>query len=280
MVSSRAPSIIGYLSAGIYLILTLVYLLYPTISSKVVITGWIAFIAMTLGALLGSKSRAEEERHALNLVWGYGLSSGAMITSAAIFILPPALSQHMQAGGLGVAAGIIAGFVGHTAGHRTSHTTIQFDYTTASLTAHTVTAGIIIGVVYATLPELGLLLGIAIVSHKAPAGYAASRRLTRIDRSPAALLTPAAGLGIAAVTTNILTPTTTPMFNSLLFGFAAGIFLHIAMDFLPRCELGSEVYEVATTSQDSHDLLDKLRLHAVISTALGGTAVVIAWLLV
>jgi len=68
--------------------------------------------------------------------------------------------------------------------------------------------------------------------------------------------------------------------NAVVFGFAAGVFLHVAMDFLPRCEVGGEVGEVARMSDDAHALLDKLRVHAVVSTSIGGLAVFLAWLFV
>jgi ZIP family zinc transporter len=45
----------------------------------------------------------------------------------------------------------------------------------------------------------------------------------------------------AGVPTAVLAVPGTDATNALVFGFAAGIFLHIAMDFLPRCEVGGEV---------------------------------------
>jgi len=71
-----------------------------------------------------------------------------------------------------------------------------------------------------------------------------------------------------------------PALNAAVFGFAAGVFLHIAMDFLPSCEVGGEVDEVCGLSEHSHELLDALRIHAVGSTAIGGLAVFVAWLAV
>jgi ZIP family zinc transporter len=62
-----------------------------------------------------------------------------------------------------------------------------------------------------------------------------------------------------------------------VFGFATGVFLHVAMDFLPRCELGSEIHEALAIEDDAHALLDQLRLHAVGSTLVGGLVVVLAW---
>ena len=52
------------------------------------------------------------------------------------------------------------------------------------------------------------------------------------------------------------------------------------MDFLPRCEIGSEVHELLSVSGDAHVLLDRLRLHAVASTSIGGLGVLFAWLVI
>ena len=63
-------------------------------------------------------------------------------------------------------------------------------------------------------------------------------------------------------------------------GFAAGVFLHVAMDFLPECEVGGEVSEAASIEADAHAVLDRMRVHAVASTVAGGAAVFLAWLAV
>ncbi|MFC7165436.1 ZIP family metal transporter [Halospeciosus flavus] len=241
---------------------------------------WVAFVAMVSGAVLGKRGSVE---HAGGLVWGYGLASGAMITSAAAFIVPGAIGHHPAFGGFGIAAGVVTGFAGHTVGHRLAHRDLPLDNTAAAITAHALTAGLIIGVVYTGMPELGPLLGLAIVSHKGPAGYAAARRLVRNGRTPAMLLLPAAAVGLAALGVALLGPAvqsflSTPLVRALVFGFAAGIFLHVAMDFLPRCEIGSEVHEVVKTDGDAHEVLDRLRIHAVGSTVLGGAAVFTVWL--
>jgi len=244
-------------------------------AEKVVAISWVAFAAMAGAALLGERSGATTD--ASKLVWGYGLASGAMIASAAAFIVPDAIGHHPKFGGFGVALGILVGFSAHTLGHRATHVDLPFDHTAAELTAHSVTAGAIIGIVYGNMPELGLLLGLAIVSHKGPAGYAAADRLRRSGKPVSVLLLPAAGLGITAIPTALLElPSSAPL-NAVVFGFAAGVFLHVAMDFLPRCELGGEVYEVASVNDDAHALLDRLRTRAVASTALGGAVVFLAW---
>jgi len=244
-------------------------------AEKVVAIAWVAFAAMAGAALLGERSGATTD--ASKLVWGYGLASGAMIASAAAFIVPDALNHHPKFGGFGVALGILVGFSAHTLGHRATHVDLPFDHTAAELTAHALAAGAIIGIVYGNMPNLGLLLGLAIVSHKGPAGYAAADRLRRSDKPVSVLLLPAAGVGITAIPAALLELPSSDPLNAVVFGFAAGVFLHVAMDFLPRCELGGEVYEVASVDDDDHALLDRLRTRAVASTALGGAVVFLAW---
>ncbi|PSQ22261.1 ZIP family metal transporter [Halobacteriales archaeon QS_8_65_32] len=243
--------------------------------SKVLVISWVAFAAMAGAAVFGR--RAAETASARGLVWGYGLASGAMITSAAVFLVPQAVGYDPRVGGFGVAAGVLAGFGAHTIGHRLTHIETPFDTTAAEITVHALAAGAIIGLVYATLPDLGLLLGLAIVSHKGPAGYAAARRLAHNDKPVSVLLLSAAGVGITAIPAATLPIPEIPVLNAAIFGFASGVFLHVAMDFLPECEAGTEVGEVAALSGAAHDRLDRFRVHAVASTALGGIVVFLAW---
>jgi len=247
---------------------------------KVLAISWVAFAAMVAGAYLGG---AATETDPTRLVWGYGLASGAMVTSAAMFLVPQAIGIGGQAGtprlgGIGIALGLIVGYSGHVIGHRLTHRELPMDVTTAQISAHALSAGAIIGLVYGSMPSLGLLLGLAIVSHKGPAGYAAARRLRRGDKPVSALLLPAAGVGLTAIPAASLPVPDSPEVSAVVFGFAAGIFLHVAMDFLPHCDAGSEIDQVCSLHEESHDLLDRLRTHAVGSTAVGGAAVVVAWL--
>jgi ZIP family zinc transporter len=248
-----------------------------TSATKLLGIAWIAFFAMGGAALVGSHANTERP---VGLVWGYGLASGAMLTSAAAFLVPQAIGQAPRPGGFGIAAGILVGFAGHTVGHRLTHRELPLDRTTAELTAHALAAGSIIGVIYTAMPDLGPLLGLAIVSHKAPAGYAAARRLAAKGRSATPLLLPAAGVGLAALPMTMLSFPADPTVNAVVFGFAAGIFLHVAMDFLPHCETGSDVHNAVTRADNDHDhdRLDRLRLHAALSTVVGGVAVVLAYL--
>jgi ZIP family zinc transporter len=246
---------------------------------KVLAIGWMAFVAMAGAAVLAARSRADDA-HATRLVWGYGLASGAMVTSAAVFLIPEAIGYDPKLGGFGIAAGLIAGYSGHTIGHRFSHLDLPMETTTAQLTVHSLADGVIIGTAYTVLPDLGLLLGVGIVSHKGPAGYAAAHRLRGREQSIGMIVLPAAATGFAAILAGLLQPPTSTAFSAVVFGFAAGIFLHMAMDFLPECEVGSEIGERAALGGDAHALLDRLRIHAVVSTVLGAIAVVLAWLAV
>jgi len=249
------------------------------VAPKVLGIAWAAFLAMAGAIPLGA--RAGRRQHATRLVWGYGLASGAMITSAAVFLVPGAIGHHSAFGGFGIALGVVVGYSAHTIGHRLTHIDAPFEDTAIRLVAHALAAGSVIGVVYAAMPSLGPLLGLAIVSHKGPAGYAAANRLSGQDKPVWPLLIPAAGVGLTAIPMALLEIPTTPIVNALVFGFASGIFLHVAMDFLPRCEVGGEIDQLSSIAAPAdHDLLDRLRLHAVSSTGLGGMAVVVGWLLV
>ena len=244
---------------------------------KLLAISWVAFAAMAGAAPLGARAARADASDGRRIVWGYGLASGAMVTSAAVFLIPQAIAHDPSIGGFGVALGLLAGFSAHTIGHRLTHREYPFDHTTVELTAHSLTAGSIIGLVYATLPSLGLLLGLAIVSHKGPAGYVAARRLEGEGKSVSLLLLPAAGVGLTAIPVGLLSPPGDPVVQAVVFGFASGVFLHVAMDFLPHCEFGSEISDRLGVSEGDHALLDRLRTHAVASTALGGLTVFLAW---
>ena len=91
---------------------------------------------------------------------------------------------------------------------------------------------------------------------------------------------PATGVGIAGIVSSLIALPAAGPVRGVVFGFAAGVFLHVAMDFLPRCEIGSEVHDLLSVSGDAHALLDRLRLHAVASTSIGGLVVLAAWLVI
>jgi ZIP family zinc transporter len=264
-------------AAGTVLFVALSGVAFASGTGKVLVVSWVAFGAMAVGAVLGRRAVASYPRR---LVWGYGLASGAMVTSAAVFLLPQAIGLDARVGGFGVAGGLLVGYGSHVVGHRLTHVDVGLDLTAAQITAHALSAGLIIGLVYGSMPALGLLLGVAIVSHKGPAGYAAAHRLREADKPVSVLLLPAAGVGLTAIPAALLPVPEVAAVNAAVFGFAAGVFLHVAMDFLPSCEVGGEVDEVCSLSEHSHGLLDRLRAHAVASALLGGIAVFLSWLTV
>ncbi|WP_135664282.1 ZIP family metal transporter [Halorhabdus rudnickae] len=271
--------LLGGLSTVLLVVFTAVGLFGPAPPEigKLVVISWVAFAAMAGGALVGARTSG---RHPRGLVWGYGLASGAMIASAAAFLVPQAIGQDPRLGGFGIAAGILVGYNAHTIGHRLSHLDLPMTTTATELAAHALSAGLIIGVIYGQMPELGLLLGVAIVSHKGPAGYAAARRLALDGKSAVPLLLPSAGVGLTALPVAMVALPSAPAINAVVFGFAAGVFLHVAMDFLPSCEVGGEIDQAAGMTETSHELLDRLRVQSLLSTTLGGVVVVVAWLLV
>lgn len=233
---------------------------------KVLAIAWTSFGAMVLGALVGLRGPAGPR----GLVWGYGLTAGAMTAAAAAFLVPLAVRAQPQLGGFGVGAGLLAGFaVGALASRGGRHAGEMTDTSVLRLTVHAVTAGLIIGVVYAQLPA-GLLLGLSIISHKGPAGYAAARWLSRRGTPPLTLLLPAVGVGVPALAAGLAQPQIPPGARALVFGLAAGIFLNIAGDFLPRPG-SAHLAEVEGVG-------DAGRIHAAASTLVGGSAVFLAWL--
>ncbi len=250
------------------------------VSWKLLAISWTAFAAMAVGAPLGA--RAATSDHPLEPVWGYGLASGAMVTSAALFLIPQALGQHGKYGALGIAIGFLAGYVGHQIGHRLSHLELPIDRVSAELTTHALSAGAIIGAIYAAMPSLTSVLGLAMISHKGPAGYAAARRLAADGRSVATLLLPAAAVGVIALPIGIAGFSPPTVFRGLFFGVAAGVFLHVAVDMLPECTAGSETCPVDPTdpADDAHRRLDRLRAHASVSAIVGATVVALAWAIV
>ncbi|NBC64975.1 MAG: ZIP family metal transporter [Bacteroidetes bacterium] len=245
---------------------------------KIVGISWTAFLSMAAAMPIGIRSAGQNKFN--HLIAGYGLASGAMITSAAIFLVPTAINHHPVYGGLGIAAGVISGFAIHSLNHGLTHTTSSLDSVVIELTSHALTAGVIIGTVYAAMPELSILLGLAIVSHKAPAGYAASQRLAKKGKSARWILLPAAAVGITALPVSLLNVPGNDIVNALIFGFATGVFFHVAMDFLPECEVGGNIHKESDLTHKEHYILDEYRKWAVLNTFTGGFIVFLAWYLI
>ncbi|TYP95531.1 zinc transporter, ZIP family [Fodinibius salinus] len=271
-----SDKVIAYSTITILCLLTVFAMLDS--NWKVIGISWIAFGAMALAIPMGVQAAGKTKLN--NLIAGYGLASGAMITSAAIFLVPTAVNHDPVYGGVGIAVGIMAGFAIHTLNHGLTHTSFATPPVVLELTSHALAAGLIIGIVYAAMPEIGLLLGIAIVSHKAPAGYAASRRLKMQGKSSVLLLLPASAIGLTALPVSMINIPGNAVANALIFGFATGIFFHVAIDFLPECEVGGNIHRDTKLDHDEHHKLDKYRQWAVLNTFIGGIVVFAAWYIV
>lgn len=212
--------------------------------------------SMIAGIGLGLLRHASDR--ALN--WAMGISAGLMLTSSSAFLLPTAIARgYPQLGGFGVAAGLTSGYALRRVADRVHSPRASLDDVVLRLVLHTFSAGIVIGVIYSALPGVGLLLGMTIVAHKGPAGYAAARRMRVAGRSVVPLLIPAGGVGIPAIALGLAGITLSGQANAVVFGIAAGVFLDIAVGFLPAREAGPG---------------------AVASVVAGGAIVAAAWLMI
>ncbi|RJS93365.1 ZIP family metal transporter [Salinisphaera sp. Q1T1-3] len=194
---------------------------------KLVVIAIVAFAAMMAGWWLAGRIGSGVRVAAA----ADGLAGGAMLTSAALFLLPMAVGPDPVLGSAGVAAGLVIGIaLDRLIGieHGTVH---MRDASVAAITLHALAAGVVMGLIYARMPALGLLLGTAIISHKLPAGYALARNRRYRGLSAAPILWPAAMVGLAAIPVALTITPGTPADNAGLFGIATGVFMHVGQDF-------------------------------------------------
>lgn len=236
-----------------------------------------AFLAMAGGVAIG---RYGSFTTPTRRVWAYGLSSGAMLASAAALLAPKAIAHHATYGGFAIAFGYLLGFAGHELGHLFSHRELPLNATLSELTLHALLAGSIMGVLYGSLPSLTPLFGYGIVAHKLPAGFGGATALER-DDLPAVLMTlPAAAVGLAAIPLSVVTPALGPIVRAVFYGVSTGVFAHVALDMIPECSGGGEGHghdhgggSVCSAEADAQ------RRHAVASTVAGTGILFLVWLL-
>lgn len=262
-----------FAALSLFVLLSFVAVIYA--KWKVLGISWIGFAAMAGAIPLGARKPGKKQL--ISLVVGYGIASGAMITAAAIFLIPEAIHYDAIYGGVGIALGILLGFTIHTLNHGLSHTALPADPILIELTTHSLTDGIIIGLVYAAMPQLGLLLGAAIIAHKAPAGYAAAKRLSVRGENTMLVVLPACALGLAAIPISLISIPENAIVNALVFGIATGVFFHVAMDFLPECEVGGNIQRQSNLDSHEHHRLDQYRKWAVMNIFVGGIIVFLLW---
>ncbi|MHA6801942.1 ZIP family metal transporter [Salinifilum ghardaiensis] len=228
---------------------------------KLLIIAAVSCLAMVAGAALAPRGIVNSS----TLTWAHGLAAGAMVASACGFLLPTAMERNPTLGGFGIAAGVLAGFAVHIGGAWFGSRAALLDDYVVRLTAHSVAAGLVMGAIYASMPSIGLLLGLAIISHKAPAGYVAARSLHESGRSVVPVVLPACGVGIAAIVVGLLGWPLSPPVTASAFGASAGLFLHVALDFLAHLERNRAAGS------------PRLAAHATASALTGAAVVVCAW---
>ncbi|HET7315367.1 hypothetical protein [Salinisphaera sp.] len=154
-----------------------------------------------------------------------GAAAGAMLAAALVLVVPHALIEHAGAGALGLLLGLGVGLALQiTASGRGGRAML------GALTLHSICDGVVLGALYTLIPALGWGAGLAILAHKAPAGYALARRLARSRSRRILVVLPALGTGLGALCTAMM-PAVVALPAGLIFGAAAGLFLFVALAF-------------------------------------------------
>ncbi|WP_123591367.1 ZIP family metal transporter [Salinisphaera orenii] len=196
---------------------------------KIALIALAAFAAMSAGAALGYRATGSSAAwQALD-----GVAGGAMIAAACVLLLPAAIELDPPLAGLGVALGLLFGLALHRACRKRAWRPGALgESSLIALTVHSAGAGVVIGMLYGQMPELGLWLGTVIVAHKLPAGYAIARRLRAQGGALAGVALPACAVGLVAVpvatAAGVLPPSAAV--GAVCQGLAAGVFLHVGLE--------------------------------------------------
>lgn len=193
-----------------------------------------AWLAMVLG-VCAARSVPRVARWA---AWADGMAAGAMVASACVFLLPMAMGAAPDRGALGVAGGVLIGSLLHVWARNRRLDGHAADASLTAIILHAVGAGVVIGLIYARMPSLGLLLGVAIVSHKLPAGYALARRRAQGGLAWHPVLWPACAVGLVCIPVGLWVAPGSAADNAALFGFATGVFMYVGLDFSRPQEAG------------------------------------------
>ena len=87
------------------------------------------------------------------------------------------------------------------------------------------------GLAYGAVPSLSVLLGVVIIAHKLPAGYALARARQTMGRSRLPIVAPSFAVGLVAIPVALGVGQSGAAAHALLAGVATGIFLHVGFDF-------------------------------------------------
>lgn len=187
-----------------------------------------ACVTMLVGTALAGRDVAERPA----LLIADGLGAGVMVTTACVFLLPEATEFGAIPAGFGLAAGLAAGIGVIQRARMAGGLWHGWAPSVVALSVHALAEGVVIGVIYTRLPEISLLLGIAIIAHKLPAGYAAGQELHATSQPKTAVLVPACMTGIAAIPIACFMSPSRWDASALFLGLSTGIFLTVALDFL------------------------------------------------
>ena len=267
----------GLTSTALLALLTVFTVLTDPSGLKVTTIGATAFFAMILGTFLNLRGLEDTK----SVIWAYGLSGGAALASILYFIVPKSLGLSTEFGVTGILSGFLFGLVLHIITHEIEHESGEALSDLISVTVHAIAAGSIIGQIYSDMPSISIILGISIVSHKLPAGYIISNKLNRsLKETFMYVALPASILGTLALTVFNLDVSMPVKHQALFLGFSAGIFLHVALDFIPEPEPESHLRKLLSEEEDPlHHKLDEIKFHCVGSTVAGATVVAILALL-
>lgn len=213
-----------------------------TARDKLVVIGLMAGAAMVAGWWLAERVVPTGGR---GIAVADGLAAGAMIASACIFLLPSALASDARNGGLGVTAGLLLGIALDWLMRAHEPEDAGGDNALVAITLHAAAAGAAMGLAYTAVPSLSVLLGVVIVAHKLPAGYALARARQGLGRSRWPILAPSCAVGLIAIPVALWAGPhlgqSAGADNAWLAGLATGVFLHVGLDFARQPATGQPV---------------------------------------
>lgn len=249
---------------------------------NLIIASIIGFVAMTTGAYISQN--LELNTPTVQAI-SYGIGSGMMIMSAFLIIAPKAMNTGAEfesaIGGIGIATGYMIGYTSHELGHIISHQkriqNLLYSVKVGEITAHSILAGTLMGVAYASIPDLTLVFGFGVVAHKLPAGLTTVLS-DETNNNARLMLIPATAVGISGIIAATLIPTISGITRALVFGLSTGLFAHVAIDMTPEC-IGSD-----HNHSHNHGTIicstnaDQTRLISSASVLIGGLTITILWL--
>lgn len=240
---------------------------------NLVIASIVGLFATMLGVAIALKIRTINP---LIKAISFGIGSGMMLASAFIIIAPKAMNSTPEIGGIGIVVGILLGYVGHElvhyVGHNDSISNLLYKMKVVELSGHAALAGSLMGVTYATIPNLSLVFGFGIIAHKLPAGIVMT---LEGKHRPELMLYPAAMVGVVGILTASLSVVIPESTYPLIYGISTGLFAHIGLDMLPECGSGGTPSH-GTISCDT----DRIRIYSAASVTAGVSVIFGLWYMI